>query len=356
MGTAGTSSEQPRGRDRSPVPGAIAGLGLSAVIVVLLALLGRLGGNVSPALPAPSSGPQAGWILYRDGEGEFTVAYPPSWQRATERLTPTLAQPHDILALGTYQLRSGGERCANWPERALEDLGPSDALVWVLERTGMPFTRGGRGFPPRPAHFGPKEGTGSDESPGCLSRPKEFFHRWIPFQDRGRRFYGYLALGPEATQETAGEAWAILDSLEFDPGPEAAAPPDCGVTEISPEEYTTMMLPNRGPPGTGVVLSGPTLRDESGRYAPADRVEVWWNTRVPRSEVPDSPPLTPGPAFLLAREDIRARCTFSVFFRIPQVPPGPYQVRIFVFDEGGYGVFLGHRFEVTQSRISGSSW
>jgi hypothetical protein len=74
---------------------------------------------------------------------------------------------------------------------------------------------------------------------------------------------------------------------------------------------------------------------------------VWWNTDVPTTEVPGAPPITPGPIVRLAEEDIGGRCTFSVHFTIPDVAPGRYEVRVFVYSPGGYGDFLGHVFEVT---------
>jgi streptogramin lyase len=285
--------------------------------------------------------PPSGWVTYRDDDRGFSVAYPGSWYRATESLTPILVDPVEILSVGTYELRPGGERCAQFPDPALDELGPEDALVSIQEE---PSLKRPEWWSPRPAHFGPDDGRGDDESPGCVSQPKEFFHRWIPFQDRGRGLYAFVAIGREASAETRRETWAVLDSLEFDPAPDAPAAPDCGVTNIASGEYSTAMLPDRGPPGTGVVLSGPTVRGEDWRYAPADRVEVWWNTDVPL--VPDQP-ITPGPIVPLATEDVSERCTFSVYFTIPEVPPGRYEVRVFMFDEEGYGDFLGHTFEVT---------
>jgi hypothetical protein len=49
----------------------------------------------------------------------------------------------------------------------------------------------------------------------------------------------------------------------------------------------------------------------------------------------------------LAREDISSRCSYSVSFVVPDVPPGEYRVEEFIYSEGGYGYGLGHVFEVT---------
>jgi len=304
------------------------------------------GGGVAskPSSPVASPQPASGWVSYRDDDHGFRVAYPVTWHRATESLTPTLVDPVEILSVGTYELRPGGGRCAQFP-RALDELGPKDALVSIQEEPSL-----GRpgAWPPRPTHFGPEDGTGDDESPGCLSEPKEFFHRWIPFQDRGRGFYAYVAIGREVPAAARREAWAILDSLEVDPALDAPATPDCGIVNVGSEQYSTTIDPGFGRPGTGVVLSGPTLRGEDWRYAPADRVEVWWNTEVPLTEVPDARPLVPGRIVRLAREEISGRCNFSVYFTIPDVPAGQYEVRVFMYHEGGYGFFLGHTFDVTE--------
>ena len=151
---------------------------------------------------------------------------------------------------------------------------------------------------------------------------------------------GNFRRGPE-------RGWAILDSFEVDPAPDAPATPDCGVVNVASKQYSTTMAPEFGPPGTGAVLSGPTLRGEDWRYAPADRVEGWWNTDVPATEVPEASLLVPGRIVRLAREEVSGRCTFSVYFTIPDVPPGRYEVRVFMYSDEGYGSFLGHTFEVT---------
>jgi hypothetical protein len=190
-----------------------------------------VGRGAAPELSTPiaSYQPESGLVSYRDDSRGFSVAYPSTWHRATESLTPTLVDPVEILSVGTYELRLGGEQCAQFPDRALDELGPEDALVSIQEEPSL----GRPGWwSVRPTHFGPDEGRGDDESPGCLSRPKEFFHRWIQFQDRGRGFYAYVAMGNNASAETRKEAWAILDSLEFDPAPDAPAMPDCGVRPL----------------------------------------------------------------------------------------------------------------------------
>jgi hypothetical protein len=77
----------------------------------------------------------------------------------------------------------------------------------------------------RPDHVGP---LGCVESIyGC--RPSEelpkawrdapFRAWWIPFEDAGRAFYLFVAIGTDATPELRQQAWAVADSISFEPVP-----------------------------------------------------------------------------------------------------------------------------------------
>ena len=97
-------------------------------------------------------------------------------------------------------------------------------------------------------------------------------------------------------------------------------------------------------------LSGTTVRGEDGRWAASDRLEAWWNTEVPASEVPGGRPVDEGPVVRLARVDGMESCHFETTFSVPDVPPGRYQISVFVWAEDprdGYGYFLPHEFTVT---------
>lgn len=249
-----------------------------------------------------------------------------------------LSSPHEIFSVGTYHLRPGS-LCAQFPSRAIEDLGPRDALVSVQEASP--------GVGVRPTLFGPSDGKGRDESPGCIHTPKEFTHRWIPFASDGRAFYAYVATGVDASRSTRRSAWGVLDSLEFERGPGAPSIPRCGVIDVGSKAYGTVMLPTHAAPGDQVVLSGSTYRGEDGRYYPADRLEVWFNTKVPSAQVPNAAPITPGPIVHLATVQDMERCTFSTHFTVPDVQPGSYKVSVFVFDRSGYGFWLPHVLTVT---------
>jgi hypothetical protein len=94
-------------------------------------------------------------------------------------------------------------------------------------------------------------------------------------------------------------------------------------------------------------LTGTTLRGEDGRWSPAARLEAWWNTDVPGSEIPGGHAIKDGPVLQVARVDDMNRCRFETSFTVPDVEAGHYQIGVFVWHEGGYGDFLSHEFEVT---------
>lgn len=54
------------------------------------------------------------------------------WRFATKKLVPKLINPHEVAALGTFEMPSGGGgECGMYPVKALAAMGPDDALVFV---------------------------------------------------------------------------------------------------------------------------------------------------------------------------------------------------------------------------------
>jgi hypothetical protein len=154
------------------------------------------------------------WTTYDVPGAALVVRYPSSWARSDEPLMPHLGDPKELVALSTFTARPGGENCGHMPENAIEDMSPADALVVVEERLGNYEGAGMlEDYPVRPARFGPNDGYRS-EAIDCLDHRKVFFDRIIPFSDSGRRFYVYIAVGPEARDAVEAQAWAILDRLE----------------------------------------------------------------------------------------------------------------------------------------------
>lgn len=153
-----------------------------------------------------------------------------------------------------------------------------------------------------------------------------------------------LSCGSDDTAPAASTAESILPTEE--------ATPDCGKTNITSDEYGTEIHPRSGPPGTEVTFTGTTLRGEDWEWAPSDRLEAWWNTDTPASEVPGGTPVTDGPLLRLVRVDDMEQCRFETTFTVPDVEPGRYKISVFSWfanPEDGYGLFLPHHFTVTES-------
>ncbi|HEX6581736.1 MAG TPA: hypothetical protein VF195_12810 [Actinomycetota bacterium] len=161
-----------------------------------------------------------------DEARRYVVTYPTTWVVADENLTPWLSSPSEILSLGTFPLRASahpddGFRLFDAPvaPAALQDMRSEDAFL-SLQDSGGVFAGSTES---RPDHFGP---LGCDESIyGCRPsqelpeawRDAPFRAWWIPFEDAGRAFHLFVAIGTEATPELRQQTWAVADSLSFEP-------------------------------------------------------------------------------------------------------------------------------------------
>ena len=165
-----------------------------------------------------------------DERHRYTVTYPEDWLVADENLTPWLAAPEEILSLGTFSMpvsdaTEDGLRLFDAPvaPAALLSMGAGDAFISLQERRGEGLV----GFDERPIRFGP---LGCDLAIyGC--RPSDdpdlpdgwpdppFRAWWIPFQDAGRGFYLFVAIGTDASQELTDQTWDVADSLSFEASP-----------------------------------------------------------------------------------------------------------------------------------------
>lgn len=154
-----------------------------------------------------------------------------------------------------------------------------------------------------------------------------------------------------ACQQSQPRSFASPPSHPSAPGQEVESPltrpPRCGVISLTSKGYGSHIGRSRGHPGDRVEVFGSTFRGENGRFFPSDRLEIWWNTNVPTSEVADTQPIRPGPVVLLTVVSDMSRCRFRTSFEVPDVRPGGYKVVAFVFHEGGYGWFGSDRFRVT---------
>jgi hypothetical protein len=176
---------------------------LAATALAAALLLAACGGD-DAAKPAASTHTAHG----------ITVALPAGWQRAPRSLTPHLTDPREVVAVATFPLRYRRTLCAHMPGSALEDLGPSDAFVTLMER-GLDRRSSWKGFPARPKHFGPRLGAGSEAS-DCAPKAR-FTDHWFGFTDGGRHFHVLVAFGPKASTATRRQARKILDDLRIDP-------------------------------------------------------------------------------------------------------------------------------------------
>lgn len=164
-----------------------------------------------------------GLTTLHDEKDNYIVTYPSDWIVADENLTPWLGSPWEILSLGTFPLRvsedpEDGLRIWDAPvaPAALADMTSDDVFVSLQEAGLAGFGDRYR----RPANFGPR---GCDESIlGCAPREDPFnvpFDAWwIPFEDAGRGFYLFVAIGDDVTPELHHQAWAVADSLGFTEG------------------------------------------------------------------------------------------------------------------------------------------
>jgi hypothetical protein len=135
--------------------------------------------------------------------------YPPNWHLADRPLTPLLMEPQELVSLGTGALISGDERCPERPQAAVAALGPTDAFLSVLDFVSPSNAN------PRPkrlfAYLGAVGQTCTHH------RPSGVLYRTQIFEDRGRVFQVYVAIGDSAGDETRRELAEILNSLTVDP-------------------------------------------------------------------------------------------------------------------------------------------
>ena len=107
-------------------------MGLAAILV---------GGEDTPDQTSPEPGSS---IARAAG---VAMELEPGWRIATESLTPDLLSPKERLSIGTFAMEPGG-RCAHMPSRAYSAMGPSDAMITLMERGSDRV-----GYPPRPRYF-----------------------------------------------------------------------------------------------------------------------------------------------------------------------------------------------------------
>jgi hypothetical protein len=121
--------------------------------------------------------------------------------------------------------------------------------------------------------------------------------------------------------------------------------PRCGVTSVTGDTYGIHLSSTSGEVGGTIAVYGTTLRGEDGRFAPSQRLEVWWNAQWPNGQATPEP-FRAGPVVLLAVVNDMDHCRFRTAFDVPNVPPGVYEVRAFVFMRQESGLLEPVRFTV----------
>lgn len=146
---------------------------------------------------------------------DVEVAPPGGWEVAG-RLT---IQPDDdyllqVMAAGTFSLQPdlSASMCEDWPLRAAQAMGPTDALVWVAEvrdpDPNLDLT------PERPVYEELPRNT--DRTCPAAGRSARF----DTFQDGGQAFVVRVLLGDRVSAATMGDAVEVLNSLRFPAKPE----------------------------------------------------------------------------------------------------------------------------------------
>lgn len=175
--------------------------------IALGAVAACLGGCGNLSAPSPER-PHAGWTSYHDARNGLSVRFPSSWWRARGSLTPALADPVEVLSLGTQRLRyRPNDRCAQMPVSALVALGPRDVFLSLQERRGP-----APGFPPRTR---PLRLPASSAADACAGGPRPWRSYWQSFSDSGRRFHLLAVVGNRAPARRVRELHEVIDGLRF---------------------------------------------------------------------------------------------------------------------------------------------
>jgi hypothetical protein len=256
------------------------------------------------------------WVTHVDSQDHVSVSMLQGWTFRSDPV-PKLLDPPILFAAGTWPLPVGGD-CS--PYDAVQEMSSFDALFWVWEY-GPERVRDPADFPPR-QELGDRIDLGEPQGPlECIGR-KAYV---IRFLDDGRYFVVNAVLGADAT---VGERETLIDEIS---SIQAGDGVNCGVTSADPLDGRAFSL-EHGAPGEEVTVAGPTLRGEDGRYASADRVEVWWGTGAEAMRVGET--------------DVSDRCAFVASFQVPDVGSGTYPVEVRIYHDGGFGLLGKTDFSV----------
>jgi hypothetical protein len=218
---------RPRLHGLRPVPRALAGVAVAAVLAAAIAgpllLLSRLGSGPRQDRPGQTVSPTptpTGYVRHADLDDGLSIQIPATWTFHQDPSGP--AEPRTVFAVGSWRFPRGGD-CA--PTAAQVEL-PSDGVFFWLIEYGDPQ---GNDFPTRRERFELDQATLAHYE--CSVVPSSL----IRFQDAGRSFQVHVAFGPDASDSQEREALDALDSLKVTaPVPDGCPPqvassgdPDC---------------------------------------------------------------------------------------------------------------------------------
>jgi hypothetical protein len=185
---------------------------MAVIVVVVVALFSpfRLGARSAAAVP--------GWSTYDDQADGLTISFPSSWAMAAGNLTPTLINPRELVALGTYSLNTNTSRnlCPQFPAAALNAMGNGDAFISIMGSKPFPNSQMNP-FPARPAGgFDASSGVNLSRTdfPQCLAHPLNGNGQWIAFSQAGRNFYVLAVIGRGASATLRSHVYTILNSIQ----------------------------------------------------------------------------------------------------------------------------------------------
>jgi hypothetical protein len=159
------------------------------------------------------------WEVEVDRERGFSMELPPGWTRATEKLTPQITDPQEILTVATLPIEDVGryDMCGPASRPALTGFTDEDALVTVQESGRGALRINPLSHPPRPQSFRPEDFPHSSIFTGCLVGDLAVDDHWFGFADAGRAFHVLVIVGRAAPAEVRNDAWSVLDRLQLDP-------------------------------------------------------------------------------------------------------------------------------------------
>jgi hypothetical protein len=131
-------------------------------------------GEHEPSSPAERTRDSIpGWTAQTDAERGYSISFPYSWHRATERMS-RISEPRELLSLATVRLSWRETDCEAFAGAAGLGMGPGDVVVTVWER-GYDTDSDWFDFPARPKSFGPVPNA-EPAGPGCGDPPGTMVH------------------------------------------------------------------------------------------------------------------------------------------------------------------------------------